>query len=105
MVTRTDTEQRLEIALESLRLMLTDLPEVAAEWADLADLEQASWSLDWDHLVGTHLVLLDRHEKAGAMTPSQAKRYRELLESLARALPLIARLGLYPPPSHLFTST
>ncbi len=96
--TKTATDQRIEIGLESLRLMLGDLPEVAEEWPHLGDAERASWSLDWDQLMGSYLTLLERYDRAGELTAAQRRRYREVLHTLEEALPLIARLNLYPPP-------
>ncbi len=48
MATRLAIDQRVEIELKSLRLMLGDLPEVAQEWDELSDGERVSRSLDWD---------------------------------------------------------
>ncbi len=98
MVAPAKRDGRIDIGLESLRLALGDLPEVAEEWAELADGERASWSLDWDQLMGTYLVLLERHYRAGTMTPDQRALYHELLDRLQAALPLIEQLQLYPPP-------
>ena len=98
MAAPTTTDERIAIGLESLRLTLAELPEVAGEWARLPDGEWASWSLDWDQLMATYLPLLERSYRSGAMTPDQQARYREILRQLKEALPLIQRLQLYPPP-------
>ena len=92
------TDERIAIGLESLRLTLGDLSEVAGEWTQLNDGERASWSLDWDQLMATYLPLLERSYRSGAMTPDQQVRYGEVLRQLKEALPLIQRLQLYPPP-------
>lgn len=78
--------------------MLGDLPEVAQEWTQLGDGERASWSLDWDQLMGSDLTLLERYYRAGELTADQQRRYRAVLHKLEEALPLIERLHLYPPP-------
>lgn len=90
-------DARIDIGLKSLRLMLGDLPEVADEWSCMDELEQASWSLDWDQLMGSYLRLLERYHRAGEMNEAQRARYRELREVLDDLLPLIERLDLYPP--------
>ena len=91
------TTDHIEIGLESLRLMLGDLPDVAADWDQLSDGERASWSHDWDQLMGTELRLLDPCYRAGSMTPVQQERYRAVLAQLKTALPLLNRLDLYRP--------
>jgi len=98
MAAPTTTDERIAIGLESLRLTLGDLSEVAGEWTRLNDGERASWSLDWDQLMATYLPLLERSYRSGAMTPDQQACYREILRQLKEALPLIERLQLYPPP-------
>lgn len=101
MAAPTATDRRVAIGLESLRLMLGDLPEVAEDWARMGEGERASWSLDWDQMMGTYHPLLERHYHAGTMTPDQQARYRDLLRRLAEARPLIERLGLQPPSTPL----
>ena len=62
MVAETATFRRVDIELKSLLLMLGDLPDVAEEWEQLPDAEQASWSLDWDQAMGgLKVILVDRH--------------------------------------------
>ena len=98
MATRLAIDQRVEIELKSLRLMLGDLPEVAQEWDELSDGERVSWSLDWDQLMGALKVTLDPYYRSGAMNDDQRARYCTILRQLKEALPLIERLQLYPPP-------
>ena len=97
MATRLAIDQRVEIELKSLRLMLGDLPEVAQEWDELSDGERVSWSLDWDQIMASDLTVLDRHFRAGEMTTEQEVHYRTLLCELNAMLPTIQRLRLYPP--------
>jgi hypothetical protein len=97
MATPTSLDPRVDTGLESLRLMVGDLPEVAEEWNQLDDGERAHWSLDWDQLMGSHLRLLEAHFRAGQMTAAQQERYRAVLSKLKAALPLIERLDLYRP--------
>ncbi len=96
MVTRPVTQ--IEIDLESLRLMLGDLPEVAQEWDELSDGERVSWSLDWDQLMGALQVTLDPSYRSGAMSDEQRARYGTIRRELKEALPTIEQLQLYPPP-------
>src|SRR3712207_6102860 len=98
MAAPTATNQSVEIGLKCLGLMLGDLPEVAQEWDELSDGERVSWSLDWDQIMASDLLLLDRQFRAGAMTTEQETRYRALLCDLTAMLPTIQRLQLYPPP-------
>ena len=91
-------DRRIEIGLESVRLMLADLPDVASDWAEISDGERASWSLDWDQVMASDLRELDRLFRSDAMTSDQQDRYRKLLRNLSEAMPLIERLHLYPPP-------
>jgi hypothetical protein len=92
------TDRHIEIGLESLRLMISDLPELAAEWDHLDDGERATWSHDWDQVIGTDLRLLHPYYRAGAMTPEQEARFRDILSQLRETLPIIERLALSPPP-------
>ena len=46
------TSGHVEIELKSLGLMVGDLWEVVDEWDSLDDGERASWSLDWDQVMG-----------------------------------------------------
>ena len=98
MATKTEMDLRVEIDLESLRLMILDLPEVADEWSEMGGGERASWSHDWDQLMGALKVTLDPQYRSGAMSPDQGRSYRDLLRRLEEALPIIDRLQLYPPP-------
>jgi len=81
--------------------MLDDLPEVARDWPQMSDAERASWSLDWDQVIGGDVRLLERQRRSDQMTPDQQARYRDLLCKLKEALPIIERLGLYRPPVQL----
>lgn len=96
----TATTQRVATSLKAMSLMLDDLPEVAQEWAGMREAEQASWSLDWDQAVGTHLQVLEQHYQAGMMTAHERVKYQELHKKLAEALPLAHQLGLFVPPLH-----
>jgi hypothetical protein len=96
-VAPTAISQRVESRLEWLRRTLGDLPEIAAEWAELGDGERVGWSTDWAQIMASDLPELERYRRAGQLTPEQATRYRGLLRQLAAALPTVEQLGLYPP--------
>jgi hypothetical protein len=83
--------------LEALSADIGDLPELDAEWDTLDEAERVSWSLTWDHVMGTYLPLVDDAYRRGRMTPEQADAYRETLGRLNAALPIIERLRLMPP--------
>jgi hypothetical protein len=89
------------MGLESVSLMLADLPEVAEEWDRMPDGERVSWSSDWDQLMGTDLFGLDARYREGAMTPEQEVAYEELKAGLEAALPTIEELNLYRPTAAL----
>src|SRR6266542_7171539 len=64
MVAPARPDQGIEIGLKSLRLMLDDLPEVARDWPQMSDAERASWSLDWDQVIGGEVRLLERQRRS-----------------------------------------
>jgi hypothetical protein len=96
--TSTTNDRRIEIGLELIDRALDDLPDVARDWLALDDSERASWSLDWDHLIGTYLRLLTEYDRTEALTSDQRRRYCALIARLKEAAPLIDQLQLYPPP-------
>jgi hypothetical protein len=97
MATQTAASGRVNLELESLRLMIGDLADVAADWPKLSDAERASWSLDWDQVMGSLEAVLDPAYRAGSMTPDQQGRYQDLLCRLRGETPTLARLGLQRP--------
>lgn len=97
MVANAEVTEQIELELESLRLMMADLTEIADEWPTLSGTEQASWGLDWDQVMGALEVVLVPRYGAGQMTPSQQVRYGALVEQLQNLLPLVERLGLSTP--------
>ena len=97
MATQAAASRRVSTELESLRLMTGDLAEVAAEWPELSGAERASWSLDWDQIMGSLEVVLDPAYRGGSMTPDQQERYRELLSRLRDGMPTLECLGLQRP--------
>jgi hypothetical protein len=101
MATTTEAQQRAELNLRTIGLMLGDVPELAAEWGtipwgDAATDEQLSWSMDWDNEMAA-LDLLARDVAAGLLTAEQEARFQQLLCKLKEALPLIDALRLSRP--------
>ena len=101
MVADTTTAQRVDIELESLRLMLLDLPEFAADWERLADGERTSWCLDWDQLMGALQIVLCPAHRSGVLSPDQQLRYHAVCRQLQQAMPTIRKLNLRPAPGPL----
>lgn len=101
MVATTNVGIRIERSLRALLGEVEELPETARGWASLADLDRASFSLEWDHLMADYLTELDDSFRAGSMTSDQQARFHNLLERLKAALPIVDRLGLYHPPISL----
>lgn len=97
MVTGPTVDLKVSIELDSLHFALVDLPEVAQEWPTLDEGEWASWSQDWDQLMGALEVVLEPRYRAGTMLPDQKARYRELRQQLQDALPTLDRLQLSRP--------
>lgn len=103
MVAPVVVAHRIEIAMKSVGLMLCDLPEIAEEWPQLRSGEQASLSLDWDHLIASYLSELDEHYRSGNMTTEEQARYGSLLQKLNDAIPIIERLDFMRPTVSLQT--
>jgi len=97
MAAQTAASSRVNLELESLRLMIGDLADVAADWPELSGVERASWSLDWDQIMGSLEALLDPAYRAGLMTPDQQERYGDLLCRLRDGTPTLEWLGLQQP--------
>ena len=97
MVAPSKTASGVASRLEALAADVSDLPQLDAEWETLDEAEQVSWSLTWDHVMGTYLPLVDEAYRRGRMTPEQAALYRKTLRSLKAALPIVERLRLMLP--------
>jgi hypothetical protein len=97
MATTTQTADRIERSLSALRAEVDWLPNRVAEWDTTSESERVSVSLDWDHLLCDYLIELDVSYAVGDMTEGQQKRYLILLRHLRDALPLFARIGIWPP--------
>ena len=97
MATQTAANGRVTRELDSLRLMIGDLADVATEWPELSGAERASWSLDWDQIMGSVEAVLEPAYRAGWMTPDQQERYQDLLSRLRDGTPTLECLGLQRP--------
>lgn len=103
MVTQTKIDRQVKLELNTLSLMLGDLPQVAEEWDTLSSGSRASWSHDWDQQMGTLKIVLERAYRDGAMTRDEQGRYTDLLQKLDDALPIIECLDLMRPTVSLQT--
>ncbi len=101
MVASSKTESKIAAGLKVLCADVGDLETLDAEWETLDEAEQVSWSLDWDHVMGTYLPLVDEAYRQGRMTPDQVGAYREVLGRLRAALPILERLNLSRPAGSL----
>lgn len=97
MVATGKAESKVAAGLRLLRADVGDLETLSAEWETLDEAEQVSWSLDWDHVMGTYLPLIDAAYRRGRMTPDQEEAYRETLSRLKAALPILECLDLSRP--------
>ena len=97
MATETPAGRQVNLELESSRLLIGDLADVAAEWSELSGAERASCSLDWDQIMGSLEAVLEPAYRAGSMTSDQQERYRELQSRLRDVTPTLECLGLQRP--------
>jgi len=99
MVTTTDM-----MTLDTAALMVADLPEVIAEWAQLPEGERASWGADWDNeMAGLERVagLASR----GRLTAAQYTQFQLIATRLTTLTADVQDIGLALPsfvltPSH-----
>jgi hypothetical protein len=96
MATTANERERALIYLNSLDLMVDDLPEVASEWDQISDVERESWSHDWDNEMGSLRYLADCVAH-GVLDDANVCRYEKVLEKLNAALPTLGRLNLQTP--------
>ena len=89
---------RIDGDLAAVEGVLAELSEVDREWETLPETVSVEWSLDWDQAMSTFLRLLARAYRRGAMSPTQADRYRRLLAGLKAATPILKRRELRRPP-------
>ena len=97
MVAPSKSQTKVTRGLKVLSADIGDLADLDVEWETLADGERASWSLDWDHMMGTYLPLIDEAYRDGRMAPEQVEAYRETMVRLKAALPILDRLNLMRP--------
>lgn len=97
MVAPSKTPTKVVLGLDVLSADIGDLADLDVEWETLADGERVSWSMNWDHVMGSYLPLIDEAYRAGRMAPEQAEAYRETLTRLKAALPILDRLNLMRP--------
>lgn len=96
MATTTEVTERIDSGLHALIAEVEWLPHVQEQWASFSDMNRASFSLDWDHLLADYLTELDRYYRSRAMTEQQQAQYLILLTKITDAQPLFERFGLLP---------
>lgn len=98
MAASSEVKERIDGFLEDVMIMATEeLPDSAADWPNMEDWQQASWSSEWDQAMVTTLGELERRSLAGEMNTEQSRRYVRLLKILKEQLPLLERLELQTP--------
>ncbi|MBI4493562.1 MAG: hypothetical protein HY690_12300 [Chloroflexi bacterium] len=96
MAQTTDMNTRTAIRLREITAEVEWLPELAARWEEMPDLERDTWYLEWHELMA-RLEGLDQVYRAGTMTAEQGAQYRALLGKLKETLPILCRLRLTLP--------
>jgi hypothetical protein len=96
MATTADVIEMSEITLQGIEKETAFLPELAARWPELPEIDHASWELEWSELM-RHLETLDAAYRAGALTADQERCYPALLRQLRAALPVIDELDFERP--------
>jgi hypothetical protein len=96
MATAAEAQERAELKLEIIALMLGELDDVAREWEHLSDGERVAWSMDWSNEM-SGLERLTEYAVSGVLAPAQEERYRALFLRYRKLQAVVARLGLYQP--------
>jgi hypothetical protein len=96
MVETTEAQQRAVRDLDAIATLLLDLPDVAAEWDKLSEVQRMAWALDWSNDM-SRLEQLARAAQQGFLTTDQHERYRHIAKQVKQTLPLLERLDLYRP--------
>ncbi len=81
--------------LNGIHQFIDDLPALAEERDALDEIEQVTFSLEWDHMMADYLTQLAEYHSAGQLTKVQQKSYRELLNRLRDNRPILERLDWY----------
>jgi hypothetical protein len=89
---------RIDGEIAAVEEMVAELADIDRDWDELPESYLVGWLLDWDQAMGTFLRLLARAYHNGAMSQTQAERYRSLLTALKGALPILKRRDLRRPP-------
>ena len=96
MATTAGVIEMSEITLRGIEKETDFLPELAARWPDVPEIDHASWELEWSELM-RRLELLDAAYRPGVLTADQERRYPALLRQLQAALPVIDELDFDRP--------
>ncbi len=87
--------------LNGIHRFVDDLPDLAEEWDALDEVEQVTFSLEWDHMMADYLTQLAEYHSGGQLTKVQQKSYSKLLNRLKDNMSIIERLDWYRPPVSL----
>ena len=93
--TKIAVDARIDIDLKSLQKDLDDLPELAAEWAELDETDRLFWIREWDDNITGLFRYLTAAYADGRMIETQAEQYRIVCTRLVAALPTFHTMGLY----------
>ncbi len=96
MATTPDLTRTNEVTLSALEKETAFLPELAARWPELPEIDRTSWELEWSELMA-HLAEVDSAYRAGMMTVRQQERYADVLKRLQAVLPTLDVLDLERP--------
>ena len=101
MATDTEAQQQAALMLETVELMVDDVPEVAEDWGEIpwgeaATDEQLSWSMDWSDEMAK-LESVAQYAADGLLTAEQKLQYERIIHKLKAVLPDIDRLNLRRP--------
>ncbi len=99
MATTTERVEEVAAAFAAVEGELGDLPSILED-EQQGQLSEGEWltrSMEWGQAISFLRFVLDPAYRAGQMTPSQTERYRQLLQALQDALPLLQRLGFTLP--------
>ena len=95
-------EGRVDRLIEGVLLEVRELPRVESEWEGMDERERSAVADDWDLVVmADYLRAIEKRHRAGELSASEEDSYRRLKGELKANLPVIERLGLYPPPVEL----
>ena len=82
-------ESDIDYHLEYQYHQWDNLPDIAAQWAEMDAIDREVFQLEWVGITESRLVLLEQWAEQDLLTPAQRARYEELLRLVARCRPLL----------------